>query len=126
MRCDGKLKATVFRKETNNDTYLHWRSFAPITWKKGTLRTLIIRRAYTVCLNDNVLQEELHHIETCFTEFNSYPKWLLKQTLDYFGNNNKNDNKNINNENRNDTNLNRLSDKIVHTLKLPYTEYPRH
>ena len=90
-----------------------------MTWKKGTLRTLI-RRTYTVCSNDNLLQEELHHIETRFTKFNGYPKWLLKQKLDSFKNNNKNHSSNINNENQNDTNLNRLSDKIVHTLKLPY------
>ena len=44
----------------------------------------------------------------------------MKQTLGSFENNNKNHNNNINNENHNDTNLNRLSDKIVHTLKLPY------
>ena len=54
-----------------------------------------------------------------FTEFDGYPKWLLKQTLDSFENNNKNHNNNINNENRKDANLNRLSHKIVHTLKLP-------
>ena len=66
------------------------------------------------------MQEELHHIETCFTEFNGYPKWPLKQTLDSFENNYKNHNNNINNENHNDTNLNRLCDKIVHILKLPY------
>ena len=28
MRCNGKLETTVFRKETNNDIYSHWRSFA--------------------------------------------------------------------------------------------------
>ena len=66
------------------------------------------------------LQEELHHIESCFTECNGYPKWLFKQTLDSFENNNKNYNNNINNGNHNDTNLNRLSDKIVHTLKISY------
>ena len=113
MRCNGKLETTVFRKENNNDIYLHWRSFAPMTWKKGTLRTLI-RRAYAVCSNDNLLREELHHIEKSFTEFNGYPKWLLKKTFDSFENNNKNHNKIINNENNNDKNLNRLSDKIVH------------
>ena len=119
MRCNGKLETTAFRKETNNDIYLHWRFFAPMTWKKSTLRTLI-RQTYTVCSNDNLLQEELCHIEKSFTEFNGYPKWLLKQTLDSFENNNKNHNNNINNKNHNNTNLNRLSDKIVHTLKLPY------
>ena len=44
----------------------------------------------------------------------------MKQTLDSFENNNENHNNNINNENHNDKNLNRLSDKIVQTLKLPY------
>ena len=66
------------------------------------------------------MQEELHYIEKYFTEFNGEPKWLLKQILDSFENNNKNHNNNINNENLNDTNLNRLSVKIVNTLKLPY------
>ena len=31
MRCNGKLETTVLRKETNNDIYLHWRSFASMT-----------------------------------------------------------------------------------------------
>ena len=44
----------------------------------------------------------------------------MKQTLDFFGNNNKNHNNNINNGNQNDVNLKRLSDKFVHTLKLQY------
>ena len=117
MRNNGKLETTVFRKETNNNVYLHWRSFAPITWKKGTLRTLI-RRAYALCSNDNLLQEELHHIEKCFTEINSYPKWLLKQTLDSFKTSSKEYNNKINSKNNNDMNLNNLSDKIVHTLKV--------
>ena len=36
MRCNGKLETTIFRKEANNDICLHWRSFAPMTWKKVT------------------------------------------------------------------------------------------
>ena len=87
--------------------------------KKGTLRTLI-RRAYTVCSNNNFLQEELHHIETCITVFNGNPKWLLKETLDSFKNSNIKHNNNINNESHNNANITRLSDKTVHTLKLPH------
>ena len=60
--------------------YLYWRSFA-ITWKKDTSRALI-RCAYTVCLNDNLLQEELRHIETHFHEINGHSEWLLKQTFE--------------------------------------------
>ena len=44
MRNNEKLETTVFRKETNN-IYLHWMLFAPITWKKGPLRT------HTVCID---------------------------------------------------------------------------
>ena len=111
---EWKIRNYYFCKETNTDIYLHWRSFGPITWKKGTSRTLT-RRAYTVWSNDNLLWEELHHIEIFFTEFNGYPKWLLKQTLVFLKNNN-----NINNKNHINTNLNMLSDKIIRTLKLPY------
>ena len=45
MRIGKNLEATVFRKKTNNGMYLHWKSFAPVTWKIGTLKTLI-KRAY--------------------------------------------------------------------------------
>ena len=44
----------------------------------------------------------------------------MKETLFSFENNSENHNNDINKENHNNTNLNRLSDKIVHTLKLPY------
>lgn len=114
-RFDDKIETTVFRKETNNDIYLHWKSFAPITWKRGTLKTLI-RRAYTICSNDKLLKEELIHLEKCFAEVNGYPKWLLKQTFDSFNNNNNNRNDNINNI----VNENNSENRKIHTLKLPY------
>ena len=38
VRCNGKLETTISRKETNKDIYLHWTSFAPMTWKKGTTK----------------------------------------------------------------------------------------
>ena len=80
------LETKVFRKKTNNDMYLHWKSFAPVTWKIGTLKTLIdlnrylkdLKRAYIICSNDKLFQEELHRIEKCFSEINGYPKWILK------------------------------------------------
>ena len=110
MRCNGKLKTNVFRKETNNDISLHWRSFALITRKKSSFR-ILISRCYTVCCNDIILREELLYIKTSFTVFMSYPKLLLKQTPDSFENNNKNRNKNINNKNHNDTIFKKLDFK---------------
>ena len=90
--------------------------------KKGTLR-IIVRRAYTAFLNGNLFQEELRHIEACFTEINDCPKWLLKQTFDSFKTSNKNYNNKMNNKNNNVTNLNNLSDKTYH-IKLPYKGSP--
>ena len=39
------LDTTVYRKDTHNDLFLHWDAFASVSWKCGTLRTLI-NRAY--------------------------------------------------------------------------------
>ena len=39
----NKIETTVYRKSTNNDIYLNWGSFAPVTWKRGTLKTLFNR-----------------------------------------------------------------------------------
>ena len=50
MKSNGKLETNVFCKETNNDLYFHWRSYAPITWEKCTLRAIILfcRKNYTI------------------------------------------------------------------------------
>ena len=39
----GGLETSVFRKPTNTDVYIHWKSFAAKSWKIGTLRTLTQR-----------------------------------------------------------------------------------
>ena len=38
-----KIYTTVYRKATNNDVYLNWNAFAPISWKRSTLKALIER-----------------------------------------------------------------------------------
>ena len=50
MLCrDGEnIVPTVYRKVTNADVYLNWNSFAPRSWKQGTLETLT-QRAYMIC-----------------------------------------------------------------------------
>ena len=58
------------------------------------------------------MQEKLHHIESCFTAINGYPKWLLKQTLNSFKTSNKSYNNKINNKNTNDTCINKLSNSL--------------
>ena len=59
------IHTTVYRKETNSDLYLHWHAFASISWKRGTLRSLV-NRVYIICSNNNYLQQELKHLERIF------------------------------------------------------------
>ena len=37
------ITATVYRTSTCNDVYLNWNAFAPATWKRGDLETLVER-----------------------------------------------------------------------------------
>ena len=42
-RSGKKIYTTVYRKAINNDVHLNWSVFAPISLKRGTLKTLIER-----------------------------------------------------------------------------------
>ena len=70
-RKDNKLVCSVYRKSTNNDIYMNWNSFAPKTWKKGTLKSLI-ERAILICSTEELLNEELKHLEEVFREKKSF------------------------------------------------------
>ncbi|XP_066933971.1 uncharacterized protein [Clytia hemisphaerica] len=76
----GTIDTTVYRKETNTDLYINWHSFAPETWKKGTLKNLI-KRAFTICNQPYFLNSELQHIELVFTTINGYPVGLIKRII---------------------------------------------
>ena len=77
IRNSDHIHTTVYRKETNNDLYLHWHAFTPISWKRGTIRTLV-NTAYIICSDNNYLQQELKHLERVFHIQNGYPLWIIK------------------------------------------------
>ena len=54
-----ELTTTVYRKKTNNDIYLNWNAFAPVSWKRGTLRTLV-QRADLVCLKEDLFKRRTY------------------------------------------------------------------
>ena len=58
--------------------YLNWNSFAPHSWKRGTLKTLT-RRAYMICSTTELLDTELKYLEKVFVEKNDCPKWLIRK-----------------------------------------------
>ena len=79
-RSGDNILTSVYRKKTNSDLYIHWESFAPSNWKTGTIRTLV-RRAYNVCSNQCLLDQEIEHLTTVFQEKNGYPKWIIDKVV---------------------------------------------
>ena len=67
-------------KSTNNDIYMDCHSFAPKTWKTGTLKSLI-ERAILVCSTEELLNEELKHLEKVSREKNHFPKWVIRNVM---------------------------------------------
>ena len=51
------IETTVYRKPTNSDIYLNWKSFSPCSWKRGNLKT-IITRAFLICSITDFLKEK--------------------------------------------------------------------
>ena len=80
LRNGNSFETTVHRKSTHNDIYLHWESFTPNTWKRGTLRTLVLR-ANAVCSTKELLDQEINHLQHVFVTFNENPKSVVFQVL---------------------------------------------
>ena len=74
-----KVNTTVYRKDTHNGLYLHWELFSQITWKRGTLKSLI-SRAY-ISPNQSLLEKELEHLKNPFHEKYSYPLLMINQVM---------------------------------------------
>ena len=47
--------------------YLHWDSFALESWKRETLKTLLLR-AHIVCSSRYLLEKEIKHLEQVFVK----------------------------------------------------------
>ena len=55
--------------------YLNWFSFAPKTWKQGTLKNLVYR-TYNICSTEYLLRKELLHLEKMLIYKNITPVGL--------------------------------------------------
>ena len=78
IRTNDTLQTTIYRKSTHNCVYFHWNSFAPRIWKRGTLRTNLIR-ANKICSTKELLQNKLKQIKEEFIKINGYLKWAFYQ-----------------------------------------------
>ena len=121
----GTLITEVHRKQTDTNKYIHWKSFAPDTWKIGTLKGLF-RRAYTVCSNSDGLKKEIDHLFFVFTKVNGYPEQVVKNTLGQLQENIRLENLPTSNEQIPEVNINNNTTEcnIVHPyMVLPYKGY---
>ena len=114
IRNNNTLKTTVYRKKTHNGDYLHWKYFAPPTWKRSTLRS-IITRTYRICSTQKYLEAELIKIKHEFTQINGYPKWVfdkINEECKLSGN--------LNVTTNNKSNISNGITNTTHMLVLPY------
>ena len=58
---------------------MHWELFSPITWKRGSLKSLI-SRAY-IRSNQSLQEREVEHLKNAFHEKNGYPLWMINQVI---------------------------------------------
>ena len=116
IKTNNTLKTTVDRKKTHNRVYLHWKSFAPLTWKRSALRS-VIKRADRICSTQEHLEAELLKIRHDFTEIIGYPKWVFDKIIEeckLIGN--------LNITTNNKSNINNDITYTTHMLVLPYKD----
>ena len=80
FRNGREITTTVYRKKTNNDIYLNWNAFAPVSEKRDMLKTLVYR-TYLVCSTETYLKEELTHLKQVFIEKGNFSKYVMKQAF---------------------------------------------
>ena len=79
-KSNGQFSTGVYRKATDTNIYINWKSFSPKAWKIGTLKGLF-RRAYVVCSEKTTLEKEINHLKKVFTKINGYPSKVVYNTL---------------------------------------------
>ena len=62
LKYGENIVTAVYQKATNADVYFNWNSFAHLSWKRGTLKTLS-QHAYMICSTTELLDTELKHFD---------------------------------------------------------------
>ena len=78
---NGQKETTVYRKPTHTNVYIHWNSYAPVTWKYVTVQ-ILVKRAYSLCSNQNLLNDELNFLQQILCKFNKYPISFVKRIIE--------------------------------------------
>ena len=79
-QADGTFETEVYRKKTDTSIFLNWKSYAPKSWKIGTIKGLF-RRAYIICSNKEALEKEIKFLKNVFGKVNGYPSRVVSRAL---------------------------------------------
>ena len=79
-KADGAFTTSVYRKKTSSDIYINWNSYAPRTWKIGTLYGLV-QRAFTICSDEHEIEKEIRYLKRIFGKVNCYPTKIIENTI---------------------------------------------
>ena len=107
----GQIQTSVYRKATNTDVLLHYRSATPLRWKTA-LVSCFLHRATVVCSDQTALDDEIDRLRQIFFR-NGYPKPFFDKTKDKFFQDRSSTDRNID-----DKNMRQFS------LKVPYVGKP--
>ena len=77
---NGSFTTSVYRKKTSSDIYINWESYAPRTWKIGTLHGLL-QRAFMICSNETEVEKEIKYLSNVFEKVNGYPNKVIQSTI---------------------------------------------
>ena len=111
----NNIITTIYRKATTNDIHLNWKSSAPTTWKRVTLKTLA-ECTYLICSSIALRKKEIGHLKKVFHEKNDYPEWVINQVLNEVEEKHKTSVNNVSEESK----LSPVTDLKCHILALPY------
>ena len=77
---DGTFETDIHRKKTDTNVYMNWNSFAPKSWKIGTMKSLV-RRAHVICSKPEFLEKEIELLKTVFRDENGFPSRVVNTTI---------------------------------------------
>ena len=116
IRNGQSIDTCVYRESTDTNIDIHWNCFAPIQWKRSTLKTLVYR-SYLICSNDHYFTLEPKYLWKVFKECNTYPHWFITQVFNVV-------NKTFNQQQEvtvtNETTTSEESNSKKQIMKLPY------
>ena len=110
IKSDFTLGFSIYRKPTNTDKYLDFKSHHPVCHKVSVIDSLV-NRALRIC-DEGTVEQELSHV-TEVLQLNNYPKKLIIQRIDRMK-------ERINNPNTITNNIQNQSDAYVRRLVIPY------